>query len=847
MSEMKFADLLWYPPQFPEQGRLPSKPLQVWENRKRQESWEVGYHDALCIAAQRRVNRPCCKTAHISLFFDGTGNNLNHDLFVTDPAHPTNIARLFRATIGAGYAGGTASAGSQAQGLTDSLDEGSNQFFKYYMPGVGTPFPEIGDLDFSGLGLATALYGEERINWGLLMIVDALRRMTNLPSLDVPTLKESVAAMTTPMAALDMGGTSLRRRVFERLLNAPDLAPRLRIALAQPTPGTSKLLGIKLYVYGFSRGAAAARAFVNWLAQFLHRPDPEQPAEHCLLLGTQKLPLSVEYLGLLDTVASVGVAHIAPVAEGHMSWADGTMELPDEAGYGGWIKRCLHLVASHEQRLCFPLDSIRRTNGHYPSCGVEVLYPGVHSDLGGGYPPGEQGKGASSDKHVGDGLLLSQIPLSDMFADAFAHGAPLKLPKDFLPESLRQDRWREMEPAVVREFDVAPALIDRFNAWRQVTLGLHADPQPLRDSLANHYEPVRAATSLERALQEQMGWITAWRIDRYAFLSLEGCPFYQVASDSHSDEQVRKLAETLRNDEQREVEKRRLAQLEQEDDPRRPSKPLEPGPKDFDPDMAKTQLRQAAQEFGEDYRGTRRTPTGTFEWALDSIPTTAIYLLNSDDEQVEYERMKKAGQRLVKELFPPRPGYSCHDNETERGQVDESRNAHLQSGLLRALFDDQVHDSRAWFLHYALKGSREPWNSYFRERMVYFGEACNKPLSLLSVAGGVVGAATVSASVVYVIRRGSPAERLALAGAATQYGAKDLTALVSVLDKATGLALPMRDDAAHLRAPTQAIGTLVREQRPAIRQQRIAQAQREIAELWAAHEAKTREVPDAPA
>ncbi len=31
-----------------------------------------------------------------------------------------------------------------------------------------------------------------------------------------------------------------------------------------------------------------------------------------------RLPVSVEFLGLLDTVASVGVAHVVPVADGHM-------------------------------------------------------------------------------------------------------------------------------------------------------------------------------------------------------------------------------------------------------------------------------------------------------------------------------------------------------------------------------------------------------------------------------------------------------------------------------------------------------------------------------------------------
>ncbi|WP_160329190.1 phospholipase effector Tle1 domain-containing protein, partial [Pseudomonas syringae] len=159
-----------------------------------------------------------------------------------------------------------------------------------------------------------------------------------------------------------------------------------------------RLLGLKLYVYGFSRGAAAARAFVSWLNELMRY----QPF---LALDDLQIPLSVEYLGLLDTVASVGFADIMPGADGHMAWADGNQELPG----GGLIKRCLHLAASFEQRLCFPLESIRRESGNYPVNSLEVIYPGVHSDLGGGYPPGDQGKALSKDARVGDALLLSQI------------------------------------------------------------------------------------------------------------------------------------------------------------------------------------------------------------------------------------------------------------------------------------------------------------------------------------------------------------------------------------------------------------------------------------------------------
>ncbi|HHL1424311.1 TPA: DUF2235 domain-containing protein, partial [Klebsiella pneumoniae] len=144
----------------------------------------------------------------------------------------------------------------------------------------------------------------------------------------------SLKEMSTSWNRLWFGGSHNRYEEFTRLLN--DLASDLKPLIIQPEPGKPKLTGIKLYVYGFSRGAAAARTFVRWLSELLPPPaaEGEKPPQ-CLQTGGMQLPVSVEFLGLLDTVASVGVAHVVPVADGHMSWADGTMELPDDETYGG--------------------------------------------------------------------------------------------------------------------------------------------------------------------------------------------------------------------------------------------------------------------------------------------------------------------------------------------------------------------------------------------------------------------------------------------------------------------------------------------------------------------------------
>jgi len=712
-----------YPPQFPAQGRLPSRAGQVHQNIRLQSQQQRDYHDSLCVAAGRRVAAPCSKTLHISLFFDGTGNNLNNDLYLSDVKYPTNIARLFRASIGEGYAGGTAHS-SQARGLTDAVGTGSGQYFKYYMPGVGTPFAEVGDLDYTQRGLATAAFGEERINWGLMMILDALRRTLALPRLDNTALLAAVKAMGAPSGFEWGTGFANRSREFRKQFEA--LAKPLRVALLQPTPGWPKLLGIKLYVYGFSRGAAAARAFVNWLNELLSGAE----LELSLPLLDLKLPISVEYLGLLDTVASVGLADIVPEANGHMSWADGNQELPNSR----LVKRCLHIVASHEQRLCFPLDSIRREGGGYPANSVEVVYPGVHSDQGGGYPPGDQGKAVGPN----DGLLLSQIALNDMYADAFAHGAALKVPKGALPQSINHELWRAMEFELMEEFRVDRVLVNRFNAWRQVTLDLAPSRQPLSPEQIERYQPIPTADTLENALSSQMAWITAWRIDRYAFATLKQTAFYRQASDTEADETTRKQAKANRDQKQAAVEQRREEQKARERFSRVPKVPLEPGIKDFDADMAKTQLREAAEEFHLDYRGLRVMNSATVGVALLAL---IPYLQTREQARFEREELKATALARVSQLFPPPLHERNYVNEHTRFNVDESRNATQPEGLLRALFDDQVHDSRAWFLYNL---GREWFGSYLKLRMVFFGDAGRRDVALFREADGVMVAGSTT-------------------------------------------------------------------------------------------------------
>ena len=83
----------------------------------------------------------CTKRIWLGLFFDGTNNNMGRDK--PEKGH-SNIVRLYDA-------------------FSDNRSEG---FFKYYIPGLGTRFPEIGENTETSSGKAYGKGGAARIHWG---------------------------------------------------------------------------------------------------------------------------------------------------------------------------------------------------------------------------------------------------------------------------------------------------------------------------------------------------------------------------------------------------------------------------------------------------------------------------------------------------------------------------------------------------------------------------------------------------------------------------------------------------------------------------------------------------------
>jgi hypothetical protein len=377
----------------------------------------------------------CKQTLWFSFFFDGTGNNLDAD---EETLKHSNVAKLYRAHV---------------------ENDKKNGIYRLYIPGVGTYFKDVGDPGGTDLGLGAGSFGEERLTWAL--------------------------------------------HQFDLLL------ARHVSRAANPT---NDIVEINLSAFGFSRGAALARAFID---MFLEQRCSHPTGTSVLRLKVGAYPVRIRFMGLFDTVASVGtpmslnntsfigaaassvsfciyhrlndrgLAEVTPVrlafgkdarpgadpavghADGHNSWGERMHISPI-------VEEVRHFVAAHEIRNSFPLDSVtvlERGKLICPAHFHETVYPGVHSDIGGSYRPGEGGRAfAPSEK-------LGLIPLTHMFEYALAKGVP------FLPRSA----WKELQH---RDFAMQISVQECYNHYLNI-LG--------------------AKSSLGALLNASMGLYFAWR------------------------------------------------------------------------------------------------------------------------------------------------------------------------------------------------------------------------------------------------------------------------------------------------------------------------------------------------
>ena len=114
----------------------------------------------------------------------------------------------------------------------------------------------------------------------------------------------------------------------------------------------------KLVVFGFSRGAALARRFVSEILA----DNPKR---------------TVAFLGVFDTVAAMGDVH----RKGEITSSDVVFE---NGTLNDRVERAVHIVSIDETRITFEPTLINKDARNKDRI-LEVWFPGVHSDIGGGY------------------------------------------------------------------------------------------------------------------------------------------------------------------------------------------------------------------------------------------------------------------------------------------------------------------------------------------------------------------------------------------------------------------------------------------------------------------------------
>lgn len=305
---------------------------------------------------------PACPVCHakvwLGVFFDGTGNHRGNDF----PRCHSNVAALYDAHV----------------------DDPDNGIFALYYEGLGREFEFQHRYEKVAVVTRAGAYMVEKKGYN-----ESDDRLMGKAFAD-----------------------GITERLEKALFEVVNRIQRVRVQ--------QRVDEINIAVFGFSRGAAEARAFLHWLAAH----SKVKPAGKNL--SFDGVPMNIKFLGIFDTVESVGMA--------------GKNKLPDliKTKVPSFVQRCTHIVAAHELRAAFPLTVVNDAH----KC---VVYPGAHADVGGGYRDGEQGRSSE----------LARLALLQMLDEA--RGAGLKLRS--LAEMKASDRWqREFGPSFNVTGDARAAL-----------------------------------------------------------------------------------------------------------------------------------------------------------------------------------------------------------------------------------------------------------------------------------------------------------------------------------------------------------------------------------------------------
>ncbi|MCB9495794.1 MAG: DUF2235 domain-containing protein [Fibrobacteria bacterium] len=293
---------------------------------------------------------------------------------------------------------------------------------------------------------------------------------------------------------------------------------------------------VTLRLFGFSRGAAAARIFVNrlhdpvWLRRF----------------DLQDISISVDLMGLFDTVVSVGIP-------GNPLDLDVNMELEkfcekfDPTVSSKRVRKVVHLVSQLEIRSQFDLWSIRcpprNLEVHFPErplryiagldiTGVDLspeeweeyrhrtkfpdtaspedaweewIVPGVHADVGGGYGPEEWIPEMAPLPHL-PGESINEYVYRTMDTRMRLGATPRGLFRN-TPETRIQvmDRMKEIDPAW-QAFEMQRHEQAAGSPTRTLEVQTEAPPDPRMRVLDNSLSRISLWMMIERTTKAGAKW-----------------------------------------------------------------------------------------------------------------------------------------------------------------------------------------------------------------------------------------------------------------------------------------------------------------------------------------------------
>lgn len=273
-------------------------------------------------------------TLRIGLFFDGTNNNASNtalgDACREDEAEALQACRPYMLERGSSYQNGVTNVARlfELYRVTQPGDDpgaAGDYFIRLYIDGIGTTAGEPDTL--------------------------------------------------MPGQALGVGRTGIAARVEDAIASVREQATRVARRSEH-----ARIAAIEFEIFGFSRGAAAARHAVNLINRKEHGP-----------LGTALASLQarfapgfdwsrdvrVGFVGLFDTVVATG-----GLTDG-LSVRDHDDQGVEVFLSGDCARQVVHLVARDEMRANFALTSAAPHR--------EIVLPGVHSDIGGSYRDDHEG------------------------------------------------------------------------------------------------------------------------------------------------------------------------------------------------------------------------------------------------------------------------------------------------------------------------------------------------------------------------------------------------------------------------------------------------------------------------